>query len=156
MTLNKKTIGGLAVASILAIGAPAFAASQSGPARASVDGKAEVHAKVGDANVDGPTTPTTELPAPPTTEVPSVQQPEAPQTPQVTAPKRPSTSGVRTWVRGTARRVSTAVQPGPAPSVPPAPSTSTPTPPSGGGGGNQSGDGIEASADANISLNAHS
>ena len=42
--MNRKSIGGLAVAGILAVGAPAFAASQSAADRASVD--AEVHARL--------------------------------------------------------------------------------------------------------------
>ena len=148
MKINRNTIGGLAVAGILAVAAPAFAASQGGPDRASLDGHADVHAQVG--NVDTPTAPTT-VPTPPTTEAPSVPAPQPPDTPSVSAPKRPNTSGVRTEVQ----RAKGVVPSGSAPSVPSAPSTATPTPPPSGGGQSSGGTTVQANANAGLSVSAN-
>ena len=152
MNINRKTIGGLAVAGILAVAAPAFAASQGGPDRASLDGHADVHAQVG--NVDTPTAPTT-VPTPPTTEAPSVSAPQAPDTPSVSAPERPNTSGARSRVHTQVQRVNGAVPSGSAPSVPSAPSTATPTPPPSGGDQSSGGTTVQANANAGLSVNAN-
>jgi len=151
MNINRNTIGGLAVAGMLAVAAPAFAASQGGPDRASLDGHADVHAQVG--NVDTPTAPTT-MPTPPTTEAPSVSAPQAPDTPSVSAPERPDTSGVRSRAHTQVQRAKGAVPSGSAPSAP-APSTATPTPPPSGGGQSSGAMTVQANANAGLSVNAN-
>jgi len=154
MNINRNTIGGLAVAGILAVAAPAFAASQGGPDRASLDGHADVHAQVGNPGADTPTPPTT-VPTPPTTEAPSVSAPQTPEPPSVSAPKRPSMTGVGNRVHNQVQGANGAVPSGSAPSVPSAPSTGTPTPPPSGGGQSSGGTAIQANATAGLSASAN-
>ena len=149
MNINRKTIGGLAVAGILAVAAPAFAASQGGP---SLDGHADVHAQVG--NVDTPSAPTT-VPTPPTTEAPSVSAPQPPDAPSVSAP---DTSGARSRVHTQVQRAKNSAPSASAPSVPAAPSTPStpaPTPPPSGGGQSSGGSTVQATANAALSVSAN-